>query len=412
VLTRSPRSSVRVFKLVLVAGSMALALGVTEGFLRTFMPVRGMIYALDDRYLFRHIPGARKVGAAAGEPWSKVLVRINAAGRRGDESMLPRAVHRVVVYGDSFVSAEATPEPETFAAQLARLLSEPTRPTVVLNAGVTGYGIDQESLLIEDELPSLKADLVIVAAYAGNDFGDLLRNKLYRLDGEGRLAANVPTIDDALRQAFLAPFKMSSIQIVRALQSAADGWSRRPSSAASPSAPQDPMATRLANRRAEYEDYILRGDNVVRNLLADQYDADVSLDPDSASAHYRVRLMARVLERIHQLTARGGASLLVVIIPERCDVAGDCAVTQSRQRYPGYRPTGLTDALDSIARDQGIARLNLFESFHAAGAASLYHPRDEHWNAAGQLLAARVVAGMIVSARLLRPEPDSGSGGR
>jgi len=398
-------------KLVLAAGSLALALGAAEWLLREFLPVRGMIYELDNRYLFRHIPGSRKLATVVGEAWPKVLVRINSAGRRGDESALPRAVHRVVVYGDSFVSAEATPEPETFAAQLTRLLNERSELTVVLNAGVTGYGIDQESLRIEDELPRLRPDLVIVAAYAGNDFGDLLRDKLYRLDDKGRLITNVPTIDDALRRDFRAPFEMSSIQIVRALQSAAEGWAmRRPGLAASPSAPQDPMAVRLANRRAEYEDYVLRGDTVVRNLLADQYDADVSLEPDSESARYRVRLMARVLERIHQLTERSGASLLIVIIPERCDVVGNCEVTQSRRRYPGYRPTGLTDALDSLAHEQGIARLNLFEPFHATGAAGLYHPLDDHWNPSGQLLAARLAADMILSSSLLRPA--GGSAGR
>jgi hypothetical protein len=283
----------------------------------------------------------------------------------------------------------------------------------VVNAGVTGYGVDQESLLIEDQLPGLKPDLVIVATYAGNDFGDLLRNKLYRLADDGRLVANRPTVDEALQRSFRAPFEMSSIEIVRAFQSAAEGWAtRRASRAALPSAGHDAMSVRLANRHAEFDDYVLRGDNVVRNLLADEYDADVSLEPDSASAQYRVRLMARVLERIRQLTERNGASLLVVIIPERCDVAGDCTVTQSRRRYPGYRPSGLSDALDLVAREQGIAHLDLFEPFHAAGAASLYHPIDEHWNAAGQLLAARLVSDTILSSGMLRPAAGAGSAGR
>ena len=105
-------------RLALVFASTAIMLGITELVFRAFLPVRGMLYVLDDRYLFRHIPGSRKLAGAAGENGRKVLVTINAAGRRGDESALRQAVHRVVVYGDSFVSAEYTPESDTYVSQL------------------------------------------------------------------------------------------------------------------------------------------------------------------------------------------------------------------------------------------------------------------------------------------------------
>jgi lysophospholipase L1-like esterase len=402
-------------RVALVLASVALALGVTEVVLREFMPVRGMIYALDDRYLFHQIPGSRKLANAAGEEWPKVLVRINAAGRRGDESGWPRAARRVVVYGDSFISAEYTPEPETYVAQLERLLDARVDRTVVLNAGVTGYGVDQESLRIEDDLPRLRPDLVVVAAYAGNDFGDLLRDKLYRLGEDGRLVRNVPVIDEALREQFQAPFQLSSIQIVRAMQSAFERWTTRRAGRPAqgpPAGPQDPTARRQANRVAEYEEYIVRGDNVVRNLLADEYDADVSVAPDSPSARYRLLLMDRVIERIRQETDRNGARLLLLIIPERCDVAGTCGASQARRRYPGYRPSGLTDALAAIARRQGVACLDLFESFQRGGSADLYHPLDEHWNARGQLLAARLSAERILGAGLLGATPASPAGSR
>jgi lysophospholipase L1-like esterase len=390
--------------LVLVLASIAFTLGATELVLRSVLPVRGMLYVLDDRYLFRHIPGSRKLASAIGEDWPKVLVQINAAGRRGDESALPRAAHRVVVYGDSFISAEYTPEPDTYVAQLERLLQAPAGRTKVLNAGVTGYGVDQESLRIEDELPGLHPDLVVVAAYAGNDFGDLLRDKLYRLDDDGRLVANLPVIDASLRRDFQAPFEMSSIQIMRALQSAYEQWTRgRAARAAQPAVRLDPMARRLANRTAEYETYVLRGDNVVRNLLDDEYDADVSLTPDAPSSQYRVRLMDQVLERIKETTDREGVRLLLLIIPERCDVMETCDISTTRRTYPGYRPSGLTDALAAIAERRGITSLNLFEPFHESGAAALYHPIDEHWNGNGQLLAAQLSADLILHAGLLRP---------
>ncbi len=400
-------------RLALVLASTATILGVAELVFREFLPIRGMIYTLDDRYLFRHIPGSRKLASAAGENGRKVLVTINAAGRRGDESGLRDAVHRVVVYGDSFISAEYTPERDTYVSQLERLLNERVGSTKVLNAGVTGYGVDQESLRIEDDLPVIRPDLVIVAAYSGNDFGDLLRDKLYRLDDDGRLIPNVPVIDPALRRDFHAPFELSSIQVVRALQSTYDQWARRRASgAAPPAASVDPTAARLAKRKSEYEDFVMRGDNVVRNLLADEYDADVSLEPDSPSARYRVRLMDWVVERIQETTSRSGARLLFLIIPEWCDVTGTCQASQARRRYPGYRPAGLTDALATIAQQRGVTCLNLFEPFQHGGAAGLYHPFDEHWNGQGQQLAARLSADLILRAGLLRPVTGPKTAGR
>jgi hypothetical protein len=384
---------------VLVA--LLVALGAAELVLRIWLPVRGVIYTLDDRYLFRHIPGSKRLADAGDGSWPGVLVRINEAGRRGDESGLSRGARRVIVYGDSYISAEYTPESRTFAAELERQLTERLGATEVLNAGVTGYGPDQVMLRIEDELPALRPALTIVALYAGNDFGDLLRNKLFRLDEQGSLAPNHPVIGDDLRRAFTVPLEWSSIQVVRAVQSARDRATRKPEPPA-PSVRVDRTAARLASRQAEYENYILARDNVVRNLLADEYDADVSLEPDSASASYRTRLMAAVLARLRRAVEANGSKLLLVIIPELCDAGAPCEETAARRRFAGYKPEGLTDTLAGIARDQNITFVNLFDAFRAAGAATLYFPRDQHWNVEGQRLAAGQIADSLINAGWLK----------
>lgn len=43
--------------------------------------------------------------------------------------------------------------------------------------------------MMEDQIGPLKPDLVIFAIYGGNDFGDLMRNKLYQLDQNQQLVA-------------------------------------------------------------------------------------------------------------------------------------------------------------------------------------------------------------------------------
>jgi hypothetical protein len=405
MLTRSTHRPALFSRIGLTIGSVLFALCVVELILRTFVPVRGTIYELDDRYLFRQIPGARKLVGQAGR-WPKVLVQINADGRRGDESALPRAAHRVVVYGDSFIAAEATQEADTYVQQLGRVLSAQLGPTTVLNAGVTGYGVDQESLRIDDETPGLRPDLVVVATYAGNDFGDLLRDKLFRLDDDGGLKRNSPTIDPCLRAQFQSALQLSPIQIIRAAQVTYQALRPRPPGpAVRSSVPLDSMATLLGHRVAEYEEYVLRGDSVVRNLLDDEYDADVSLTPDSDSARYRVLLMERVIERIRTTIQHDNAKLLLLIIPEWCDLSESCDVSAARRRYPGYRPGRLTDAIDVIATRDQIAHLNLFDAFRRQSVDALYNHADRHWSSTGQHLAAHLTADLIVRTGLLPDRP-------
>ena len=69
-------------------------------------------------------------------------------------------------------SRQYSTDAETFTTQIQEQLSHRLgRPIDVVNAGVTSYGPDQVSLKMEDELPWLEPDLVIVAIYAGNDYG-------------------------------------------------------------------------------------------------------------------------------------------------------------------------------------------------------------------------------------------------
>jgi lysophospholipase L1-like esterase len=384
-----PTASGLAAKLLLLGVSTLVALGIVEVALRNFLPVRGLIYQLDQRYLYRHIPGARKLAAPAGQNWPKVLVRINAQGRRGDEPALAGR-RPIIVYGDSFVAAEYTPDDETFVSQLGRLLARESGEVPVLNAGVTGYGVDQEVLAMEDDLPRLRPSTVVLAVYAGNDFGDLLRNKLFRLDHvSGALQVNRPVLSDRIRTEFAEPFPFASVHLVRLVHSVGGQWGPQPRAMA---ARGNSTQTRLAARVQEYDEYVHRANDVVDNLLADEYDADVSVAPRTPSAVYRKRLMARVLARAKDVAGQHGVRLLLLIIPERCDVIGDCPVSVERRAFAGYQASGLTDALQDIATAEGIPFVNLFTSFRDAGPSGLYLPLDGHWNTSGQAVAAKIVA--------------------
>lgn len=391
--------------MTLALASTLLCLAAGEVFLRRFSPVRGHIYQLDDGRLHKHLPGSRKVyrhPPSSGGGW--IMVHINREGRRGPLAAPPE-VPKVLVYGDSFIAAEYSRLEDTFVARLERHLHEPTgSPIQVLNCGVSAYGPDQVALALAEELPALKPRLVIAAIYAGNDFGDLLRNKLFRLDAGGKLARQSPVLADALKSHFAEAGRQSPLHLVRLGQSALSRLSRPQGSAPATSASEPSLSLMeqwLALRRAEYESFI-GGDMRVTNLLEDGYDADVSLEPRSPSAAYRRQLMARVIEHLRDIALKNRVPLLLLLIPAPFDVVDDYELKPDVAKHPDYQPGGLTDALEAAAREAGVPHLNLFRPFQQAGASALYfRGGNDHWNSAGQDLAAKLAADFLRENKLL-----------
>jgi hypothetical protein len=132
---------------------------------------------------------------------------------------------------------------------------------------------------------------------------------------------------------------------------------------------------------------------VVTSVLQDHYDADVSLSPASPAAAYKRALLEAVLGRIHAKTMAARVPALVVVIPSAIDVCEGYDVKVDVAAYPEYRPSRLSEEAATAARRQGLPVVELFGPFRAAGADRLYYRHgNDHWNAAGQDLAAQLVA--------------------
>src|SRR6185295_4536691 len=71
-----------------------------------------------------------------------------------------------------------------------------------VNAGVVGYGPDQACLRMEAELSRLRPDLVVVAVLAENDYGDLVRNRLFELGPRGELVRRHVVLAPEMRDAY------------------------------------------------------------------------------------------------------------------------------------------------------------------------------------------------------------------
>lgn len=375
-----------------IALALAASLGLAELGLRLFWsrPLTTLIQP-DDRWLYKLVPGAsRSYTHTPTNGGGSVLIEVNHAGFRGKD--LPRdAKKRVVVYGDSYIEGEFSPLEATFPAQLEARLRGPH----VINAGVVGYGPDQVSARMADELPGLGVDLAIVAIYSGNDFGDLLRNKMLRLDDAGHVVDNPWVMGKAMKGAFAE--SRSGLFLLKLLSKGASRKVVTPIVA-----PRMDKALEMA--QSEYDEYIVRGDNQIRNLLFDPYNADVALKPDSPSAKYRVRLMEGAILRMKETAERSHVPLVLVIIPDPFDV---CDVYDGYHfdpvEYPEYKRSRLTDLLEDIATRADLQHVNLFEPFRRGDPTKLYfRGGNNHWNDAGQGLAAEVVGDYLLRKGLVK----------
>jgi hypothetical protein len=409
---RNARTRPLLVELLLLGCSILVSLSAGELLLRRYYPIGEINVRFDRRYLYRYIPNSREIYRfSAANGGKQLLVTINGEGRRGDVVSMKRP--RIPVYGDSFISSIFTPINQTFVWQLERKLGSTfaSAPQVV-NCGVSGYGPDQESLVLEDEIDRLKPQMVIVAIYAGNDFGDLLRHKIYKLDDQKQLKDNDYTIDPSLASPFGTSKPFSRFYSLRLLQKAWEHLARRQAPRASWSS-EGYLESWLRRCRAEYEEYVINGNNNVWDFVDGHYDADVSLTPNSESSRYKRILMDRVIEKMKRITAARSTPLMLVIIPSAFDVVDNYTVSVDTRKYPEYRRSELTDIVEGIAQKYQIPCVNLYRPFREHGASSLYYVVDnDHWKPEGQQLAAGLVADYIKQHHLLDATTGASGGTR
>jgi lysophospholipase L1-like esterase len=137
---------------------------------------RGLFWQYDRELGWKHRPGQRgrfqKPGAF------DTAVAINSSGFRGPERSLEPAAgtERLVVLGDSVTWGYGVEDAEVFTEIMGRI-----RPgTEAVNLAVSGYGTDQESLLLEREGMNWHPSIVLIEV-CENDFVDVTRDQVHGL---------------------------------------------------------------------------------------------------------------------------------------------------------------------------------------------------------------------------------------
>jgi len=158
-------------RLFLAVGALALAGGISELVLRLFFhqnlalvqDERNLMYRYDSELGWFPIPGSEKIYTGA----RTISVRHNSEGFRGPEFQMDDRP-RIMFLGDSFVWGVDAEEDERFTA----ILSQRHPKWSVYNLGVSGYGTDQEYLLLQRTFQRFMPDVVFLIYCAENDDSD------------------------------------------------------------------------------------------------------------------------------------------------------------------------------------------------------------------------------------------------
>ncbi len=237
-----------------------------------------------------------------------------------------------------------------------------------------------------------------------NDFGDLARNKMFALGEEGELVER----DFGVPEAWFT--KMEQLEAQRADERSQFALVRflgdltkkkGPKSAEDVAAANEAAADWLKRRRREYREYV-EGGRELRFGGHDTYDADIAFVPGSESSRAKRALMGAILAEFRALCAGRETPFAMMLVPSSMDICERKKGVIDPQEFKQYRPQAITDAYVRLARKAKVPCLDLFQAFVDAGGDPLYfRGGDEHWNPAGQALAASEMANFLLSEKIV-----------
>ena len=109
------------------------------------------------------------------------------------------------------------------------------------------------------------------------------------------------------------------------------------------------------------------------------YDLDLALDPEYRSRPSQGPAHGCGVERSERGSRLERDRILVVIQPSQRDLTrNDILNYNDFARYPNYRPSYLSGAVEDICRRNDLECINLFPIFQKNDPASLFFKRDDH----------------------------------
>jgi hypothetical protein len=303
---------------------------------------------------WRSRPDFSMVGKSPDSISGRVEYTHNSRGLRDEEYLYqkPDGTYRILVLGDSFAYGDGVQQSEAFPEILESLLEKHGRFEVI-NTGVTGYGLTQETLYYETEGYKYEPDLVMLVFFH-NDLTDLIKEKeppkpkFQLVDGQLELY-NVPY----------------------------------------------PHPSQLETGDKEEEWLSAVGKGLMKQFQFSETSALIEgalkaslprcLKPFNPPSYweYAWQTVEAILGRLSESVEEHGSRLVVVTLPPH-------------KEWVGCWTSPEAEVMDSICTYIGIPHIDLLPGFSQRGTQP-YFRRDLHWNAEGHRLAAHVIYDQLVA---------------
>jgi lysophospholipase L1-like esterase len=326
-------------------------------------------------------------------------IKINSKGLRGHEYDYKQSdnTYRILVLGDSFTAGLQVAEEETFPKLLEALLQAefPRTNFEVINAGVIGYGTDNQLAYFTAEGYKYQPDLVLLAFFTGNDITDNIWYSLYNLENDQlvQVAAAQPP-DPGAR---------------------APGWSREGSTFRK-------VRTFLYSNSRLYSVSIelltlaaIQRVPALANLLISLGLVEITQPVVNYGNIYAFRYLpeeawikteALIVQLKREVEANGG-ELLVAILPDETDVDEDrrseiydaYAHLTKEQALSGPLPARHIAQLLQAQNISYVSLLTALQDHQRQTGEVLYYRYDGHWNAAGHAVAGQAIFQYLIENR-------------
>ena len=374
--------------LAITAITGLLSLGLLELALRLFAPqyspemrqdILAGLYAADPATAYRLAPGAR-VPLKFDD--IDTVYATNAQGLREDHAFGPPAPGRprLLVLGDSFTFGWGVDGAQAFPHLLDGHRAAGGGTVESVNAGVPGYGPDNEAAWLRAYGWALQPRIVLVGFFVGNDVNDVILGMgKTTVDAAGRLVESPAT-----RQAMAAGAPAPTAGSLGGVK----GWLAAHSHAYV-------FLRRLAHT---WWPALFPAPPTVQTLgLFETAPYYRTAESPAIRAGWEKTLA--ILDSMRAEAAAHGAGFAVVAIPAREQV--EAAYWQDLQTRFGLRAADLDrDApqrhLAVWSARTGASLIDLLPGFRAAAGPPLYLPHDPHWTPAGHALAAHLIADGLV----------------
>jgi hypothetical protein len=273
-------------------------------------------------------------------------------------------VFRILLLGDSFTEALQVPFEASLPSLIEGALAQRTGKRIeVINAGVGGWGTDDELRYLTSYGLRYHPDLVVVAMTLHNDIRDNLRQDWHRVEG-GVL------MDQPRSPMSVLDWKLTQVKAYAATR----------------------FQTYQLWRRVRHGSEIRQAGQQLRSHVVQLFEAQTP--PRIAEG---VTLTDLELQRIQAVTQGAGGRVVLVLLPIRYQLSDSSFAdfVRGAQMSPAAMQIEKPQQMITpLAESLGIPVIDLlprFREWTAEGAAPLYLNWDGHWTEAGHRLAAEVV---------------------